>query len=96
MRSSAQFRCEGWLVWTAAAEAGRSGVEVWLDEGLGIDARDIIKKKKEEKEREKEKEKEKEKKKKIEKKKKKDETKKARNKKEKRPQRGTPRDGSIN
>ena len=41
MRSSTQFRCEGWLLWTAAAEAGRSGVEVWLDEGLGIDARDI-------------------------------------------------------
>ena len=41
MRSSTQFRCEGWLVWTAAAEAGRSGVEVWLDEGPGIDARDV-------------------------------------------------------
>ena len=41
VRSSTQFRCEGWLVWTAAAEAGKSGVEVWFDEGLGIDARDV-------------------------------------------------------
>ena len=41
VRSSTQFRCEGWLVWTAAAEAGRSRVDVWLDEGLGIDARDV-------------------------------------------------------
>ena len=40
MGSSTQFRCEGWLVWSAAAEAGRSGVEVWL-EGLDIDARDV-------------------------------------------------------
>ena len=38
---STQFRCEGWLVWTAAAEAGKSGVEVWFDEGLGIDGRDV-------------------------------------------------------
>ena len=41
VRSSAQFRCEGWLVWTAVAEAGRSGVDVWLDEGLGIAARNV-------------------------------------------------------
>ena len=41
VRRSVQFRCEGWLVWTAAAEAGRSGVEVWLDESLGMDARDL-------------------------------------------------------
>ena len=41
VRRSAQFRCEVWLVWTAAAEAGRSGVEVWLDESPGMDARDV-------------------------------------------------------
>ena len=41
VRSFTQFRSEEWLVWTAAAEAGRSGVEVWLDEGLGIDARNV-------------------------------------------------------
>ena len=41
VRSSTQFRCKGWFVWTAAAEAGRSGVEVWLDEDLGIGARDV-------------------------------------------------------
>ena len=35
VRRSAQFRYELLLVWVAAAEAGRSGVEVWLDESLG-------------------------------------------------------------
>ena len=40
MRRSAQFRCEGWPVWTAVAAAGRR-VVVWLAEGLGVNARDV-------------------------------------------------------
>ena len=41
VQRSAQFRCGERLVWTAAAEAGRSGVEVWLAEGQGVNARDV-------------------------------------------------------
>ena len=42
VRRSAQFQCEGWLVWTAvAAAAGMSGVEVWLAEHLGVNGRDV-------------------------------------------------------
>ena len=41
VRRSTKFRCGKWLAMTAAAEAGRSGVEASLGEGSGVNARDV-------------------------------------------------------